>query len=203
MEAPSPLTPLTDERRRLGLTREFAVPRKVMATRGMDSIHALLVSAPRDTKGSAAGHPIGAPSRAWAATISGHAPDWLRGPSRHFRAAPTSVNTVLTFVPTVCTAVMIKTAMSEAISAYSIAVAPESSWAKFFIDLNAWVAPVPNCYQRPTRFPGARLNPTYPYPLSFKLIRIFTNDASENSVNDAVHNRPERSRVEERPYQRY
>ena len=38
---------------------------------------------------------------------------------------PISVNTVLTLVPTVDTAVMMKTAMREAIRAYSIAVAPE------------------------------------------------------------------------------
>src|SRR5579871_3704366 len=49
---------------------------------------------------------------------------------------PISVNTVLTFVPTVDTAVMMKTAMREAISAYSIAVAPDSLPTKFFKDLN-------------------------------------------------------------------
>ena len=108
-----------------------------MATKGMDLIHALLVLAPRDTKGSGGRrHPIGAPSRERRDQFQVMRRIGCERPSRHFRALPTSVNTVLTFVPTVCTAVMIKTAMSEAISAYSIAVAPESSWAKFFIDLN-------------------------------------------------------------------
>src|SRR5271157_4692299 len=44
----------------------------------------------------------------------------------YFSELPTSVNTVLTFVPTVWTAVMIATAMRLAIRAYSIAVAPSS-----------------------------------------------------------------------------
>jgi hypothetical protein len=92
-------------------------------------------------------------------------------------------NVVLSFVPTVPTAVMIKTAMSAAISAYSIAVTPASSWANFFIDLNIALLPLQTLNQRPTRFPAARLSPKYPYPLSFGLIRFFTNDASENSVN--------------------
>jgi hypothetical protein len=46
------------------------------------------------------------------------------------------VNVVLILLPRVVTAVMITTAISAAISAYSIAVTPESSWAKFFTDLN-------------------------------------------------------------------
>jgi hypothetical protein len=49
---------------------------------------------------------------------------------------PTSLNTVLTLPPTVWTAVIMNTAMSEAISAYSIAVTPASSAAKVFMDLN-------------------------------------------------------------------
>ena len=65
MEAPSPLTPPTDERRPLGLAHEFAVPGKVMARRGMDSIHALLALAPGETReGANRRYPIGAPSRA-------------------------------------------------------------------------------------------------------------------------------------------
>jgi hypothetical protein len=64
VEAPSPLTPLTDERRQLGLTRS-SLSGESHATKGMDSIHALLVFAPRDTReGASRRHPIGAPSRA-------------------------------------------------------------------------------------------------------------------------------------------
>src|SRR5208282_2414144 len=54
----------------------------------------------------------------------------------YLRVLPISVNTVLTLVPTVWTAVIMKTAISDAISAYSIAVAPESLTAKFLMDLN-------------------------------------------------------------------
>jgi hypothetical protein len=50
LEAPSPLTPPTDERRdRVSLA--VRCPGKIMARRGMESIHALLVLAPRVTKG--------------------------------------------------------------------------------------------------------------------------------------------------------
>src|SRR5579863_3078005 len=59
--------------------------------------------------------------------------------SFYLRALPTSENTVLTCVPTVWTATIMKTAISEAISAYSIAVAPDSSAAKFLMDLNIGV----------------------------------------------------------------
>jgi uncharacterized membrane protein len=54
----------------------------------------------------------------------------------HFKVLPTSVKTVLTWVPTNWTATMIKTAISDAIRAYSIAVTPELSATKFFIDFN-------------------------------------------------------------------
>ena len=54
----------------------------------------------------------------------------------YFNELPTSVNTVLTFVPTDWTATMIKTAIKDAIRAYSIAVTPESSLTEFFIDFN-------------------------------------------------------------------
>jgi hypothetical protein len=74
--------------------------------------------------------------RGSAATYPRLLPDWMRAAAYHFRALPTSVNTVLTFVPTVWTAVMIKTAISDAMRAYSIAVAPESLSTKIFIDLN-------------------------------------------------------------------
>jgi hypothetical protein len=46
------------------------------------------------------------------------------------------VNTVLTLPPTRLSAPIIKTAISEAIRAYSIAVIPESSLTKFFINFN-------------------------------------------------------------------
>jgi hypothetical protein len=45
-------------------------------------------------------------------------------------APPTSVNTVLTLLPTVVMAAMTKTAIKLAISAYSIAVTPDSSLRK-------------------------------------------------------------------------
>jgi len=45
----------------------------------------------------------------------------------YFRAAPTSVNTVLMLVPTIWTAPRMTTAIRLAISAYSIAVAPSSA----------------------------------------------------------------------------
>jgi hypothetical protein len=51
---------------------------------------------------------------------------------------PISMNTVLTFVPTVWTAGIMKTAINDAISAYSIAVAPELLTAKFFHRLEHW-----------------------------------------------------------------
>jgi hypothetical protein len=49
----------------------------------------------------------------------------------YFSELPTSVNTVLTCVPTYWTATMMKTAIKLAISAYSIAVTPDSSPRKF------------------------------------------------------------------------
>jgi hypothetical protein len=52
----------------------------------------------------------------------------------YLRVLPISVNTVLTFAPTVWTAVMMKTAISEAMSAYSIAVTPDSSATNLFLD---------------------------------------------------------------------
>jgi hypothetical protein len=96
MEAPSPLTPLTDERRQLGLTRS-SLSGEAMARMGMDWIHALLVLAPRDTKGSGGRrHPIGAPSRERRDQFQVMRRIGCERPSRHFRALPTSVNTVLT-----------------------------------------------------------------------------------------------------------
>jgi hypothetical protein len=128
VEAPSPLT---DERRQLGSDSQFAV-RGSHATQGMDSIHALLVFARRDTReGLAAAIQSELLLERGVMRRIG-----CEQPSRHFRALPTSVNTVLTFVPTVWTAVMIKTAISDAMRAYSIAVAPESLSTKIFIDLN-------------------------------------------------------------------
>jgi len=62
--------------------------------------------------------------------ISRHAPRWPPAAAGQFSELPTSVNTVLTFVPTVETAVMMATAISDAIKAYSIAVAPRSSPTK-------------------------------------------------------------------------
>jgi hypothetical protein len=52
----------------------------------------------------------------------------------YLRVLPISVNTVLTFAPTVWTAVMMKTAISEAMSAYSIAVTPDLSATNLFMD---------------------------------------------------------------------
>ena len=57
-----------------------------------------------------------------------------QGDHPYLRVVPISLNTVLTLVPTVWTAVMMKTAISEAISAYSIAVTPDSSATNLFID---------------------------------------------------------------------
>src|SRR5260370_20525540 len=51
----------------------------------------------------------------------------MQSADRYFSALPTSPNTVLTWVPTKPTAVMMTTAMRLAINAYSIAVAPVSS----------------------------------------------------------------------------
>ena len=48
----------------------------------------------------------------------------------HFSVEPISVNTVLTLPPTNVTAVMMNTAIKLAISAYSIAVTPDSSLTK-------------------------------------------------------------------------
>ena len=50
----------------------------------------------------------------------------IYGEAPYLSVLPISVNTVLTLVPTVCTAVIMKTAIREAISAYSIAVAPDT-----------------------------------------------------------------------------
>src|SRR5579863_7383285 len=69
----------------------------------------------------------------------------------YLRVVPISLNTVLTLVPTVWTAVIMKTAMSEAISAYSIAVTPDWSAAKAFIDLNIGLLLLRN----PIRHPGS------------------------------------------------
>jgi hypothetical protein len=55
----------------------------------------------------------------------------MRARVAHFSVLPTSVNTVLKFVPTNLTALMMKTAIRLAISAYSIAVTPDSSLRKF------------------------------------------------------------------------
>ena len=49
----------------------------------------------------------------------------------YFSELPTSVNTVLTCVPTYWTATMMQTAIKLAISAYSIAVTPDLSPRKF------------------------------------------------------------------------
>ena len=49
-----------------------------------------------------------------------------------FRLPETSVNVLVSFVPTVVTAAMITTAISETMRPYSMAVAPEASCAKFF-----------------------------------------------------------------------
>jgi hypothetical protein len=106
---------------------------------------------------------------------SGHAADWLRADDASFQSVADLREPRADFVPTVCTAVMIKTAMSEAISAYSIAVAPDSSWAKFFIDLNTGLLLLQTLIGGQLVLP-ARLEPTYPYQLSLKLILIFTND---------------------------
>ena len=70
----------------------------------------------------------------------------------YLSVSPISVNTVLTFVPTVDTAVMMKTAMREAISAYSIAVAPDSLAAKFFDGLEHYLLLLRKTIQRQTRF---------------------------------------------------
>src|SRR5260370_14717850 len=51
----------------------------------------------------------------------------MQSADRYFSALPTSPNTVVTWVPTKATAVMMTTAMRLAINAYSIAVAPVSS----------------------------------------------------------------------------
>src|ERR1700730_2506215 len=45
-------------------------------------------------------------------------------------AVPMAVNLAVTFVPTVVTAVMITTALNPAMRPYSMAVTPDSSWAK-------------------------------------------------------------------------
>jgi len=49
----------------------------------------------------------------------------------YFSVVPISLNTVLTLVPTAWTATMMNTAIRLAISAYSIAVTPDSSLRKF------------------------------------------------------------------------
>jgi len=89
----------------------------------------------------------------------------------YLRALPISLNTVLTFVPTVWTAVIMKTAISEAIKAYSIAVAPDSLARNFVADLYIETLLLLNIY------PAARsifLPPdtgqTYPPRLSSGLI---------------------------------
>ena len=48
----------------------------------------------------------------------------------YFKLALTEPNVAVSFVPSVVTAPMMATAISDAISPYSIAVAPLSSWAK-------------------------------------------------------------------------
>ena len=80
---------------------------------------------------------------------------------------PISVNTVLTLVPTVDTAVMMKTAMREAISAYSIAVAPELVGGEVLDGLEHYLLLLRKTIQRQTRFsmpPDTRQK--YPSPLS-------------------------------------
>ena len=57
-------------------------------------------------------------------------------PGRYLSVLPTSVNTVLTFVPTNWTETMINTAINDAIKAYSIAVTPDSLLTKLFTNIN-------------------------------------------------------------------
>ena len=60
------------------------------------------------------------------------APNALRRfPLDYFRALPTSTNSLLMPAPSTCKAPMIKTAINEAISAHSIAVAPDFSLRNF------------------------------------------------------------------------
>ncbi len=54
----------------------------------------------------------------------------------YLRALETSVNSLLMLVPRTAKEPMMKTAINEAISAYSIAVAPDSSAANVLSDLN-------------------------------------------------------------------
>src|SRR5271169_4113833 len=62
-------------------------------------------------------------------------------PCNHFRLLPTSVKVLVSLVPTVVTAAIITTAISEAIRPYSMAVAPELSLANFFNRLCIKVTP--------------------------------------------------------------
>src|ERR1700761_2830798 len=83
----------------------------------------------------------------------------FRARSLYLRLLPTSLNTVITLAPTDWTAVMMETAMSEAISAYSIAVTPDSSAANFFMDLNTFLLLLRDPIRRETRFPRRQRGP--------------------------------------------
>ncbi len=183
MEAPSPLTPLTDEGGDW-VSLASSLSRGKSWRRGAWIRSMPFSYWPRGTDREAASrrHPIGAPSRAWAATISGHAPDWLR-------AAVASTQSVADFGAhrADLRADQLEGADNEDRDQRCDQRILDRGGARVVMGkilhrLEHWVAP--NSDQRPTRFPAVRLNPTYPYPLSFTLIRFITNDASENSVND-------------------
>src|SRR6516165_3000349 len=100
--------------------------------------------------------------------------------NRYFSVVPISLNTVLTCVPTFCTATMIKTAIKDAIRAYSIAVTPDSSLTKFLIDLN--ISCSENLGRGPMCFPRGPIRAKWSLPLSVSLIRHSTGDNCRNSV---------------------
>src|ERR1700678_3513222 len=111
--------------------RTLGRPAKALSVPGTRPRHRLqslrlrrlkLVAKPERPRGL---NPRGAPIRS-----SAREPRRVRAIYAYFSVLPISVNTVLTFPPTNVTAVMINTAIRLAISAYSIAVTPDSSLRK-------------------------------------------------------------------------